>query len=510
MTVRLFVMILVTSSLPASVSGGARIDPHNPPQGRFSDEWAEVFMNKAKIGYSHSTMAREGDLIRTSLTMLLELGRVGQPVSIGLSQTTTETLGGIPIEFGSKQDMAVMTVAMKGKIKDDKVFITQSQFGMDQELTFDFPKGALMSWGLFRESLLRGFAAGTKYDLKVYEPGIRMDDAITASTSVGEIETFELYGKTLKGRRVVVVMVSPLGTMEMISWVDDAGQPVRSQVPMPGLGHLEILSTDQKTAMADFVPAEMFVTTLVQANRSIDKRAANRVKYRVRPKDDQVEIGDFPSYAGQSATANADGSVDIVVTRVTHEPVGSTSGNKPMPDMAEYLDGNLMINIADPQLAAIAKEAARGEKEPFALGDNLRRFVTEYIDSKNLNIGFATASEVCRNKEGDCSEHGVLLAALGRICKLPSRVAVGVVYLRSFGGKTDVFGYHMWTQFHIDNRWIDFDAALRETQCNPTRIAFATSSLKNTGLADLSLPLISKIGAIDIEIVEVSENDASD
>ncbi len=195
------------------------------------------------------------------------------------------------------------------------------------------------------------------------------------------------------------------------------------------------------------------------------------------------------------------------MTRISHKPSDPGLEKTGTPALAEYLDGNLMINIADPQLAAIAKEASRGETEPFALGDNLRRFVTEYVKSKNLNVGFATASEVCRNKEGDCSEHGVLLAALGRLCNLPSRVAVGVVYLRSYGGKTNVFGYHMWTQFYIGNRWIDFDAALRETQCSPIRIAFATSSLKRNGLADLSLPLISKIGAIDIEIVEVSEDD---
>jgi hypothetical protein len=50
---------------------------------------------------------------------------------------------------------------------------------------------------------------------------------------------------------------------------------------------------------------------------------------------------------------------------------------------------------------------------------------------------------------------------------------------------------------------VDFDAALRETDCSPTRIAFAVSSLKNAGMADLSLPLINKIGAIEIDILDV-------
>ncbi len=129
--------------------------------------------------------------------------------------------------------------------------------------------------------------------------------------------------------------------------------------------------------------------------------------------------------------------------------------------------------------------------------------MTEYVTTKSLNIGFATAGEVARTREGDCSEHGVLLAALGRINNLPSRVAVGLAYVPVFGNQDDIFGYHMWTQFYIGGRWVDFDAALRETDCRPTCIAFAVSSLKNAGMADLSLPLINKIGAIDIDILDI-------
>ena len=100
-------------------------------------------------------------------------------------------------------------------------------------------------------------------------------------------------------------------------------------------------------------------------------------------------------------------------------------------------------------------------------------------------------------------EHAVLLAALGRINGLPSRVVAGLAYVPLFGNEDDIFGYHMWTQFYIDGRWIDVDAALRETECSPARIAFAISSLQNAGLADLSLPLLSKIGAISLEIREM-------
>lgn len=500
-------LLLCNACILLSTPGFAadRIDTDNPPQGRFSDEWAEIYLSGGKVGYSHSTMAREGDFIHTELTMKIELGRVGRPVSIGVSQKTTETLQGVPVTFESAQDLSVMTLGMKGRVKDGKVTIVQSQYGMEQTQTFDFPKGALMSWGLFRESLLKGFKPGTTYTQRVYEPGIRLDDAITATTTVGDMETFEKKGKTYRGRRVSVVMQSPIGEMELVSWVDENGSPVRAQVPMPGLGNLEILASDQKTALSDFVPPELFLATTVKANRSIDRKAT-RVKYRISSKEKDTTIGELPDYAGQSATVKPDGSAEVIVRRALHGMSGANPKGADKIDLSEYLDGNLMININDPMLQSLSRRASKGEKDPFALADNLRRFVTDYVENKNLNIGFATASEVCRNREGDCSEHGVLLAALGRLCGLPSRVVVGVVYLSAFGGQSDVFGYHLWTQFYIDKRWIDFDAALRETECSPIRIAFATSSLKNTGMADLSLPLINKIGAIDIEILEVETN----
>jgi transglutaminase-like putative cysteine protease len=195
--------------------------------------------------------------------------------------------------------------------------------------------------------------------------------------------------------------------------------------------------------------------------------------------------------------------VEVIVTRQSRDKGSVERGSLKSDELAEYLEGNLMINTDDPALIALARKAAAGETEAYALGDRLRRFVSEYVDAKTLSIGFATASEVCRTKEGDCSEHGVLLAALGRLNNLPSRVVVGLAYVPFFGGRSDIFGYHMWTQFYIDGQWVDFDAALRESECSPTRIAFAVSSLQSAGLADLSLPMLSKIGAIDIDILDV-------
>ena len=507
MPLRNLFVVAVFLLVAAEARSAEPIDPRNPREGLFSDEWGEVHMAGGKVGYIHATMTRKGNLIDTRTFTKMVVGRAQQAVTIQTTASTTETLAGVPVEFMQEMDASMMKTTMRGTIEAGRVTIVQSQYGMEQTHAFDFPSGALMAWGLFRESLLKGFEPGTHYTSLVYSPELRLDGPVTAVTTIGNLETFDHAGKPRRGRRVDLKMQAPMGTLDMVSWVDDTGRPIKFVVPMPGLGDIVIVMTDQASALEDFVAPEMFMTTVIKANRSFKPGATRRITYRIRAKHPGVDLTEIPTTGMQTPRRIEDGSIELVVTRQEHVPSATRAkATVDKEDLAEYLDANLMINTADPKLIELAKRAAGKTENAYVLGDKLRRFVSDYVTTKSLNVGFATASETSRTREGDCSEHGVLLAALGRIHGLPSRVAVGVAYVPSFGGQKDVFGYHLWTQFHIDGQWIDFDAALRESRCSPTRIAFATSSLKNTGLADLSLPLLSKIGAIDIDIIEVDES----
>ena len=500
--------MLIAAILACSPARAGGIDPDNPPHGLFNDEWVEIYMGGKKTGYAHSTMRRENDLIHTNTDMRMRIGRAGQMVELRIIQGTTETVAGGARSFETTMDLSVMKTTTKGTIRDDKVTIVSSQYGNDQTQVFEFPAGALMTWGLFRETLRRGFAPGTEYTLQVYAPELRMDGAVTLQSSVGEWEEFQHRGKTLAGRKITSVLELAFGSLTTLSWVDKDGQPLKVLTPMPGLGEMEIITTDQATALEDFVAPEIFMTTVVKAHRSIDRRRARRIRYRLVAREAGAELGDLPTTGMQTLGKQTDGSVEVVVVRLPRTPGAGAPGaggaaKNPLPQLAEYLEGNLMINVHDPKLIELGKQAAGRETEPYALADSLRRFVTGYVANKSMNIGFATASEVARTKEGDCSEHGVLLAALARLNGLPSRVVVGLAYTPFFGGAKDIFGYHLWTQLWINGRWVDYDAALGESDCSPARIAFATSSLKNTGLADLSFALLSKIGAIDLDILEI-------
>ena len=107
----------------AAIAAGP-IDPNNPPEGLFSDQWTEVYMGGGKIGYGHATMGRHGDLIHTSMTMYMRIGRVGQPVEVSMTKTTTETLAGVPRAFTAETTMASVVTSSKGVIEDGKVTYT--------------------------------------------------------------------------------------------------------------------------------------------------------------------------------------------------------------------------------------------------------------------------------------------------------------------------------------------------------------------------------------------------
>jgi transglutaminase-like putative cysteine protease len=135
----------------------------------------------------------------------------------------------------------------------------------------------------------------------------------------------------------------------------------------------------------------------------------------------------------------------------------------------------------------------------------MRRFVHEYIDGKGLDVGFATASEVARQRQGDCTEHGVLLAAMLRADGIPARVAGGLVYIDRFEGRRGIFGYHMWAQALLETAdgpaWTDLDGALSETAASDaTHIALAVSPLADGDTQGVFMSIVALLGRVQIRV----------
>lgn len=482
----------------------AKIDPDNPPQGTFVDDWMLVRMAGADTGWAHSTMTREGDRVTAGLTMHLAIARAGQKIEIDVSEDTTESVAAEPLAFGSQMKLATMETKLSGKIENGKVHISATQFGNTTEQTYDYPQGAKMNWGVLAEQLRRGSTPGTEYDVATYVPSIRADGAVNTHVVVQEKEMIDLLGRSVEGIKVKQTVESPMGKLDSLVWLDADGMILKMVTPLPGMGDLEMLRADEATAKAaGGGAAEMFMNTLIAVDKPIDAKGARAIRYKLTftgGKDD--EPPEVPRTGMQTPGPWKDRSMELRVCRIDVEKLKKAKPTAPGPDLAEYLTPNVWINNDDPAIMQMAQEAVGEETNPYAVCDRLRRHVTDVIKDKNLSVGVATASEVCRKREGDCSEHAVLLAALGRARGIPSRVVAGIVYVPTFNQADRVFGFHMWTQFYIGGQWVDFDAAQRESDCNPTHIAFAVGSMRDSSMGDFAFPLLRVLGQIKLEVLD--------
>jgi transglutaminase/protease-like cytokinesis protein 3 len=135
----------------------------------------------------------------------------------------------------------------------------------------------------------------------------------------------------------------------------------------------------------------------------------------------------------------------------------------------------------------------------------MEKYVDTALTKKDFSTALASAGEVARTLQGDCTEHAVLLAAMLRARNIPSKIAVGLIYVEPLSS----FAGHMWTEALLGDRWVPLDATLGngEAGIGAAHIKLAESSFADNGPAPTTsfLPLIRVLGRIELTVVETSQ-----
>ena len=171
-----------------------------------------------------------------------------------------------------------------------------------------------------------------------------------------------------------------------------------------------------------------------------------------------------------------------------------------LPGDAEFLAPSQYLQSDDERVKQHAEKAAGDAKDPAQITRRMEKYVYEKLEKKNFSTAMASAGEVARTLEGDCTEHAVLLAAMLRAKGIPSRVVVGLVYVDSLSA----FGGHMWTEAKLDGHWIPVDATLGRGGIGCAHLKLSESSLSDDGPSAISsfAPLMLVIGQMKIEVID--------
>jgi hypothetical protein len=445
------------------------------------DQYFAVFMDGQKIGHAiHSRTAEDGKVTTTEIVDLA-LSRGEISMHLVQKQTFLETADGKPLGFENTSDLGSMKQSVKGTITGGKVVLSTGERA-------DWPQGAVMAEGLRLLQAKTGLKEGSTVNAVVFDPETMT--AIKTRMKVGGKEKLDLLGRVVRLAKVETLMETASGSFIATDYVDNDLVSQKTVMPVMGM-NLEMVACDKIFALSKNDVVDFLDKAVVPSPVSLaDAISAKAIRYRLEPIN-QAKL-QFPTTDNQSVQVGQDGSVLLTVRPVAAADGGELPYKGNDKAAVAALKPSRYVQSDANEIKVLAKKAVEDAKDAAQAAKHIESFVRQYISDKNLSVGYASALEVAQSKEGDCTEHAVLTAALCRAAGIPAQVVFGILYIDEYDGKKDVFFGHAWTQAYIGGKWVQLDGT-RHT-IGPTRIAMAVGS----GDPDEFFGMISTFGNFKI------------
>jgi len=459
-----------------------------------TDDWQIIQMSGQKVGYAHATTkaeVRDGKTIYvTEIVTRLTIKRFGGQLTSDVNQRTEEDADGHLLSFSLIQDNPPTSkTESRGRVNGNVLTLETMSSGKTFTREIELPEDLKSSVWFDRELKKSPLKIGETRSFKSFEPGL----AKVTDISIKQIEPAET--KLLSGEVVTLnrseMRQSILPFIVTTAYSNDAGDMKKST---GGLLGMETFSCTPEEALKEIASShlDLGVDTIIKVGaieRAFDSR---KITYRLEPTDyDPRPV--FLDSPTQQLIPGENGTFQLVVTAV--DP--GMEGTEPASE-AKYLSSSRYVDLEDPQIIKLAEEMAGTETDPVKIAILAEKFVHGHLKLKNFSTAMATASEVARSQSGDCTEHGILLAALLRAKKIPSRVVTGLVYARSLNG----FGGHMWTEAFLNGRWAPLDGTLANGHGDAVHLKTGDSALEDSSALPVEsfLPLIHTIGRTKLTV----------
>ena len=179
---------------------------------------------------------------------------------------------------------------------------------------------------------------------------------------------------------------------------------------------------------------------------------------------------------------------DTFWVRITVRDPWRDPHRDPLPDSTPYLRDDPFLQSGDPEVRSLAESLVEGVDQPVARAERLTRWVFETLQ-KYPSVTIPTATEVLRDRKGDCNEHATLLGGLARAVGIPTEIVVGLVY------QAGAYYYHAWDALYLDGRWIWADPVMGEFPARSNHLMLARGSLEEQA------KLMPLVGKLQIEVV---------
>ncbi|MEK6700762.1 MAG: transglutaminase-like domain-containing protein [Planctomycetota bacterium] len=502
---RLAVLLLGGLSLFAGAwtqppAAPATLGPAAARAGATSRErWSTIAMGGQRAGYEHTTVTSGDGKITTDSEASFVVKRGALSISSRITTSFVESDDHKPISMQITRELGSKPTTTKYQFESDQLRVTTEQQGRESKSTQPLPSGVWLTPAAAEKYIAQRQAAGAaEITVRTVDPSAGSDPG-TDTYALQAKEKLKHAGREIDAWRYTMKSTKLPGIVAT-TWLDERAEVIKTEMSMAGIHMVTEVST-RTEALKKAEGLEIMVATFITPSRPIDKaREITRASYVARVKEGTIV--DLPTGGGQVAKRLSPKSVGVEVSTTSPQPATEAELIDPA-----FLKPATAVDCNDPEIKTLATSALKGlgEHATDALRvERLRVAVRSHITKKDLDSGFASASEACRSKSGDCTEHAVLNAALLRASGIPSRVVSGLIYADQFAGASKVFAYHMWTQALVDVEgkkcWVDTDATLWGKGFDATHIALVTTSLADGQYESAMASIATLLGQLSIDV----------
>ncbi|MAL86718.1 MAG: hypothetical protein CMI23_10240 [Opitutae bacterium] len=469
----------------------------NKTQFKELDRWFDIYLKDSKVGYAHSTMKFFKDTVVSESVFNVTFNRNGSPVRMNSCEKTEESKNGTIISFSSLSEMGGVPILKSGRIKDNQIIIKEKQLSTESIKKYPLDQAGKMTWGVLKTLRKKNFKTnGNLFNLKVYSPDFGMSSPTSAQVRTFGKRNLKINNNNFVTYKTEISLFNSVGKVKSINFLDENGFTVKSTIQLGGLPVEIIQSTEQK-AKKNIDSLDLLLGTIFDLRSPIPSNTKS-IKFNLKFVNGKYQKPIFHS-GNQIVQKINDHEYIIQVSALPWAKIGQSNHSLSTVE-PEFSESSLLLNSDSTIIKSLARQAGQGSKNIFELSEKLCLFTNSYIRNKNYRIGFASATEVAMSREGDCTEHAVLLAALGRAMGIPTRIATGLVFLENFENSSNVMGFHMWTEFHLRGKWISFDATLKKLGTHADRITLSVSSLKENEIPEISYIISKFVNGLEISI----------
>lgn len=482
------------------------------PQSKVvQDVWQSASIDGTRAGYFHFTveeMQSPGGVkfLRASRTLSLALKRFGDTARIEAVIGNDETAEGKVLGVFMKQGLGKQfDLIVKGVVKNDHLLHVTADGKMKFDRDVPWDPTTVGAYGELRQVAVRQPQPGAEFSYVIFEPIINSLVKVKAKAEGYEDVTvggqkYRLLKLTAQPEKVGGIQL-PSSTF----WFDARYDLIRTETSMPGLGRLLMERTSQADALRPCVGPDLgWKQSIALKQRLAASHDGAAAVYRIKVKDDNPATV-FAADERQTITPVGDGAIEVTVRAVRQPPDALPAGAaQPGP---EFLKANNFLNSDDELVKQHAAAAVGPETDPWKKALRIESWVHRSMKVMNFTEAMAPAAEVARTLEGDCTEFSMLAAAMCRAAGVPSRTALGLVYVDARDGRDPMLAMHMWTEVWVNGKWVGLDATLGRGSVGPGHIKVTDHSWHQVATMTPLMPLLRvMMGQPQVEIVSEQRN----